>query len=98
MKESKYQRTLVDKLYNLFPGCHIQRNDPRENQGIPDITIFWQDKWAMLEVKESASAGVRPNQEYHVNHFNSMSFAAFIFPKNEEQVLDELQRAFGSSR
>lgn len=97
-KEANYQRQLIAKLKELFPGCVIQRNDPRDIQGIPDITIFWHDRWAMLEVKESASASSRPNQPYYVEQFADMSFAAFIYPENEEEVLDELQRSFGSIR
>lgn len=98
MRESKYERDLKVKLRKMFPGCHIQRNDPREHQGIPDILILWGERWAMLEVKQSASAPSQPNQPYHVDAFNTMSFAAFIYPENEEQVLDELQRSLGSPR
>lgn len=94
MKESKYQSYLVKKLKKMFPGCEIQRNDPRVTQGIPDLTIFWKDRWAMLEVKESESAPVRPNQPYYVDKYNGMSFAAFIFPENEEEVFNALQHAF----
>jgi len=98
MNEAKYQLQLIKKLTDRFPGCHIQRNDPKDIQGIPDITIFWHDRWAMLEVKESASASSRPNQQHYVEQFADMSFAAFIYPENEEEVLDELQRSFGSVR
>jgi len=96
--EAKFRRDLVKKLKEMFPGCIIQRNDPRDIQGIPDMTIFWNDRWAMLEVKDSATASSRPNQPYYVEQFDAMSFAAFIYPENEEQVLDELQRSLGSTR
>lgn len=98
MKEAKYRVELEKKLKDLFPGCHIQRNDPKDVQGIPDLTIFWHDRYAMLEVKESASASSRPNQPYYVEKFAEMSFAAFIYPENEAEVLNELQRSFGSVR
>jgi len=98
MLESKYQRQLIKRLEELFPGCVIQKNDERERQGIPDLTIFYKDRWAMLEVKASASAEIQPNQEWHVEQFNRLSFAAIIFPENEEEILDELQRAFQSAR
>lgn len=98
MLESKYQRQLIKKLEALFPGCVIQKNDERETQGIPDLTIFFRDRWAMLEVKASSTAEIQPNQEWHIERFNGMSFAAIIHPGNEEEILDELQRAFGSAR
>lgn len=98
MLEKTYQGQLVKKLRNLFPGCEIQINDPSRTQGIPDLVIFYNDRWAMLEVKASVKAPNRPNQPHHVARFNEMSYASFVYPENEEQVLNELQRSLGSSR
>jgi hypothetical protein len=52
----------------------------------------------MLEVKVKKDADVQPNQEYYVDLLDSMSFASFIYPENEEEVLSELETAFRSGR
>ena len=96
MTENAYQAKLIKKLKRMFPGCEILKNDPQYVQGILDLTIFWGSTWAMLEVKASADARERPNQDYYVRQMNDMSFAAFIFPENEEEVLAALQEAFAS--
>lgn len=80
----------------MFPECFILKNDPQENQGIPDILILYRSMWAMLECKIFDGASEQPNQKYFVDLFNEMSFAAFINPQNEEQVLHDLQYAFRS--
>lgn len=49
---------------------------------------------AALEGKKSASAPHRPNQDYYVQQMDEMSFAAFIYPENKEEVLNELARSF----
>ncbi len=98
MPENDFQSKLIKKLKRMFPGCEILKNDANLRQGILDLTIFWQDKWAMLEVKASKNAPEQPNQDWFVRHFNEMSFAAFIFPENEEEVLAALQEAFSSRR
>lgn len=98
MREADYQRGLVKKLRILFPGCEILEPDAQRRQGILDLLILYRGQWAMLEVKISANAARRPNQEHYVNHFNEMSYASFIYPENEEQVLSELQSAFGARR
>ena len=38
------------------------------------------------------------NQPYYVEKMNKMSFSRFIFPENEEEVLNDLQQAFGTKR
>lgn len=98
MREGKFQLKLVKKLEDMFPGCVIQRGDPRDIQGIPDLTVFWGPCYALLEVKESAKAPEQPNQRYYVEKFAEMSFAAFIYPENEEEVLNALQYAFNTGR
>lgn len=98
MRESQFQAQLIQKLRDVFPGCVILKNDPTYLQGIPDLTIFYHDRWAMLEVKTSAKAPTQPNQPYYVDLLDQMSFAAFIYPENEEDVLYDLQCAFGTLR
>lgn len=98
MLESTYQSRLIKKLEKLFPGCIIQKNDSGYRQGIPDLLILFNDRWALLEVKASADAPQQPNQEYYIGRGNEMSFAAFIFPENENEVIRELQQSFESRR
>lgn len=99
--ESRYQAKLIKKLKRLFPDCMVFKMDPNYIQGIPDLLVLYEDKWAMLEVKRSEDEldDPRPNQGYYVRKLDKMSFASFIFPENEEEVLDDLELAFkGRSR
>lgn len=98
MLESKYQSQLIERLEELFPGCVILKNDTDYLQGVPDLLVLYNDRWAMLEVKRAADAPQQPNQAYYVDLFDVMSFGAFIFPENEEDVLRDLQQSFGSRR
>jgi hypothetical protein len=94
MLESKFQANLVAELKRRFPGCIVTKNDANYIQGIPDILILYNDMWASLECKKSASAKKQPNQEYYVRRMNEMSFSRFICPENKEEVLNELQQTF----
>lgn len=96
--ESKFQSNLIDELECLFPGCMVLKNDANYIQGIPDILILYKKHWAALECKRTATSSVRPNQPYYVDKMNNMSFAAFVYPENKEDVLDGLQTAFRSRR
>lgn len=90
--ERDFQSKLIKELKVLFKGCVIIKNDPNYIQGIPDLLILYNDRWAALEVKKSRTAHHQPNQEYYVEMMNRMSFAAFIYPENKEDVLYELQQ------
>lgn len=96
MLESKFQANLVKELKDRFPGCVVMKTDPNYIQGIPDLLILHNDKWASLECKKNASAKHQPNQDYYVGRMNEMSFSRFICPENKEDVLDELQQALQS--
>lgn len=96
MLENKFQANLIKELRGLFPGCIVMKNDASYIQGIPDLLILHNDKWASLECKKSASASKQPNQEYYVGRMNEMSFSRFICPENKEEVLRDLQSAFES--
>ena len=94
MLESKFQANLIKKLKVLFPDCIVMKNDPTYIQGIPDLLVIHGDKWASLECKKSANSRHQPNQDYYVEKMNEMSFCRFIFPENEQEVLDELKHRF----
>ena len=92
-KESAFQNNLIKKVKTMFPECMVLKNDPTYIQGIPDLLILNESKWAALECKKNESASVRPNQNYYIGKMNGMSYAAFIYPENEEEVLNEIQSA-----
>ena len=92
--ESNFQRKLKKELKERYPGCYVMKNDANDIQGIPDLTILYKDKWATLEVKKSKTATHRANQDLHVERMNAMSFSAFIYPENKEEILNELDWKF----
>lgn len=103
MLESKFQKEVIDDLYEMFGefhqgGCLVILNDAGYTQGIPDILILYKDKWAMLEAKRDPNAPYRPNQEWYIDRLNEASYASMICPENKEMVYSDLQHAFRSSR
>lgn len=98
MLESEYQSRIIATLHDILPGCVVIKNDSSYMPGIPDLLVLYGDKWGMLEVKLHASSRHQANQDHYIDLFDSMSFAAFIYPGAEEEVLYDLQCAFGVSR
>lgn len=96
--ENKFQADLIKTLKTRFDGCVILKNDAKYKQGVPDLTVLYKDKWAALECKKKTTASHRPNQDYYISKMDAMSFARFISPENQEEVLNEMERAFKSRR
>ena len=92
--ESKFQKELMDEIRGLYPGCLITKNDSGYIQGIPDWTILYKDKWAVLEVKRDRNAAKQPNQKYYVDKLNDMSFSRIVYPENKDDVLRDLKQVF----
>ena len=92
--ESDFQKDLMDEIRHEFPGCMIMKNDSSYIQGIPDWTILYKDKWAVLEAKRSKGATKQPNQPYYVEKLDSMSYSRFVYPDNKDEVLDGLRKIF----
>lgn len=95
-RENSFQKSLIKELKLIFPGCVVLKNDSSYCQGIPDLLILYNDKWAMLECKRNSKASHRPNQDYYISKLDEMSYASFISPDNKEEVLNELQQALQS--
>ncbi len=93
-----YKRKFMDRLEVEFPGCMLLLLDSSHIQGVPDLLMLWGDLWAAFEVKAHAKAKRQPNQPWYVDHMHQMSFAAFVYPENEEAVLHDLKEAFASAR
>ena len=90
MRESKFQAKLIKDIKERLPDCIVLKNDPTYLQGIPDLTVFNNDKWATLEVKKSANATHQPNQDYYVEMMDRMSFSRFVYPENRDAVFSDL--------
>lgn len=94
--ERNFQANLIKKIKQRMPDAIVMKNDANYIQGIPDLLILNKGRWGALECKKSKDAPHQPNQEYYVEKMSSMSYAAFIFPENETEVLDALQRSLES--
>lgn len=99
MLESTFQRKTRKEIEDvIFPDCIVKRNEPWDHQGFPDLTIFKGRKYAHLEFKRSADAVHQPNQDYYIDLFNKMgAYAAFIYPENKEEIIEELKDYFNQS-
>ena len=92
--ENSFQSKLIKELKDEFDGCIVTKMDAGHIQGIPDLLILKDDKWATLECKKSKGAKKQPNQEYYISRMNEMGFARFIYPENKEEVVNELRVYF----
>lgn len=93
MLEKDFQANFIKKLKRIFPGIMVLKNDAGYLQGVPDLTLLYNDRWAVIELKKKSNSTRRPNQRYYVDKLNEMSYAAFLQPSNEAEILNELQIA-----
>ena len=94
MLENKFQSKLIKEIKNEFPGCIVLKNDPTYIQGVPDLLVLHNEKWASLECKKDSKAHKQPNQEYYVEQMDRMSFSRFVCPENKDEVMGELYSHF----
>jgi hypothetical protein len=96
--ERDFQAQLIKDLYDLFPGCILLKNDSSYQQGIPDLLILFNDRWAMLECKRDFFSPFQPNQEWFIDKLDDMSYAAVIYPENKEAIIHDLQQSLRPRR
>lgn len=93
--ERNYQKRLTKKIRKRMPECIVLKNDSGYQQGIPDLSVLCPTGWAFLEVKREEGAEEQPNQRWFVERAAEQQFGAFIYPDNEEDILNDLQRKLG---
>lgn len=93
--ENEYKRELKKRMEARFPGAIILKNDEQLLQGIFDMTMLWGPWYAAIEAKRDCEAPYQPNQLHYLGLVEEMGGLAFtIYPENEEEVLDAIQRSF----
>lgn len=92
--ESDFQHHVISRLNELV-GRHgyILNLDGSYIQGFPDILVLYKGRWAALECKKSSIEKEQPNQRYYIEALNHLSFASFIYPAIEDEVINDLQQA-----
>lgn len=94
--EKDYQASLLRRLRKAYRSRILAtKTDPGSVQGVPDLIVICDSKYALLEVKRSATASKRPNQDYYIEKFGQHSFTSFIYPENETDVIYEMCDFFG---
>lgn len=96
--ESEFQSRFIDAIKKRYPGAMCLKNDANYIQGIPDWTVLFGERYAVLEIKKDADAPARPNQPYYVELFGKMAYSAFVYPENADMILAELDVHFGVTR
>jgi len=96
-KENAFQSEVISDILKQFPEADIVKNDANYRQGFPDLTIFYKDKFAILEVKRTEKALHQPNQDYYIKKYNKCDSGYFVYPENKEEVLKHLERRFKST-
>jgi len=96
--ESQYQKQLIQKIKDQYPGAVVLKNDSSYIQGIPDWLVLHGPHWAALEIKRSAKARHQPNQPHYIRKLDRMSFAAFVYPENEGEILNEIHKTLQLGR
>ena len=95
MLESGFKKKFLDNLEIRFPGIVIVQTDPTNFLSFPDIILLYGNRWAALETKRNTKARKQPNQPHWIRELNDMSYASFLSPENQQEVLDELEQLFG---
>lgn len=90
----------IERRFSKYGEVRFQHNDPNApaSQGIPDLTVFVGPTWSLLETKRSAKSRKRPNQDWWIEKWSESTFCAVIFPENEEEVLDAMERSLEAGR
>lgn len=103
--EGKFKTALKKEIENRLPGSMVFYLNPNDIKGIPDLEVLYESRWAVLEAKASEedyrkdiANPEKMSQPYYVKKMNEMSFAAFIFPENKEEVLNAMETALRSPR
>lgn len=95
MLESQFRKEFLERLKaRLYPVQIDVISTKPHNRSIPDDFIIGPRFWAALEYKKSANAPHRPNQDYHIERLNEIGYAAFVYPENGEEIIDDLERLF----
>jgi hypothetical protein len=95
--KKKFDEELLARLAKYDVEIDIFQNKSGRRSTL-DTIYLGPCSWAMLEFKRSADAAKQPNQDYFVEDMNQKGYAAFVYPENAEEKLNDLERLFTVAR
>ena len=97
-RESKFQSDLITAIELMIPNAVVMKNDPNYRQGFPDLVVYHEDRFVLLECKRNKGAPEQPNQRYWIDWFGQFTYTAFVYPENKSEVLHAVQQALRPHR
>ena len=101
--EGGFKKNLIDRIEKEYPDCIVTKLETDYKEGLPDVIVLYKDRWATLETKKNKAEVTKPRknkmqQDYYVATMDEMSFSRYVYPENQEEVLNELRLHFQQAR
>lgn len=95
-RESVVQAKLIHEIETKIPDCVVLKNDAKNRQGIPDLSVMCKNgRYAFLEVKRDSAKSMQSNQEYYLNFAGkSGGYGKVVSPENMGRIITELTEYF----
>ena len=90
-REAEFQKKFISDLRKLGYKCYKQQMNATTRVGTPDLFIFKEQFWGMIEFKKSKNARVRPGQRELIQWANENSYGVFCYPENRDEVYNYLK-------
>lgn len=89
--EGNLKKDIVKFLKRKGCKVRINKQDATTSRGFPDITLYYEGFYGMIETKKHTNSPWRPGQKENIDFFNNWSWARGVWIENWPEVQKELE-------